>query len=118
MHGSIRETFGMQWICNCDLLTGREEYIMENIYIFIKKHKLLLDILNVILGVIVIVLIVLVLINPKNQYLLAATFCVGGLMNISNGLIQINDKQKKVTSISLIAIGIIIITVGVLIIII
>lgn len=87
---------------------------MERIYKIIKDNKLLLDIFNVVLGVIVIAFIVLLFINPDNEYFLGGAFGVSGLMNITNGLRQIKVKHKKSMGQSLIMIGIVTFIVGVL----
>ncbi|HEX3076966.1 MAG TPA: hypothetical protein VHQ24_08895 [Lachnospiraceae bacterium] len=63
----------------------------------IKDNKLLLDIINVFLGMIVIVLFVLVIMFPKNLYLMSSLLIVAGIMNLTNGYRKITVfKQKSI----------------------
>ena len=51
----------------------------------IKDNKLLPDLINVVLGVVVIVLFVLVILFPDNNAIMASLLIVAGVMNLSNG---------------------------------
>lgn len=81
---------------------------MEKIYKILKENKLFLDVFNVILGVAVIVLIVLLFINPENSVFLFSALLTGGFMNIVNGLLHL-QKRNKAMSLVLIVMGVIII---------
>jgi uncharacterized membrane protein HdeD (DUF308 family) len=87
---------------------------MNNIEKVIKDNKLLLDIVNVILGIVIIILFVLVFFNPQNKYLFLAAFEVSGFMNIVNGLRQIKDNSKKHMGKFFLLSGIIIMAIGIL----
>jgi uncharacterized membrane protein len=89
--------------------------LFKNFNDFMKKNKLLLDILNVILGVALIVLLALAFSNPGNKYYIFFSFLSGGLINLSNGLKLKQEKARKSMGITSIMLGIIIIAIGFLI---
>ncbi|WP_167955415.1 hypothetical protein [Anaerosporobacter faecicola] len=62
---------------------------------FIRANKLLPDIINVVLGLVVIVLFVLVIVIPDNYGLMAALMIVSGLMSMSNSLRKSKVEGQK-----------------------
>lgn len=79
----------------------------------VKEQKLLKDIINVILGIVVIVFIILFLLNPQKVYFLPIALFVGGGMNIMNGILYAKNKEKS-KSISYLLIGLIVIIIAVI----
>ncbi len=71
---------------------------MNKIIKILKEQKLLLDMVNVLLGIFVIVLFVLLFVHPDNKYFLIAALFIGGLMNVTNGLGKLRDKKTTVSS--------------------
>ncbi|MDF2586511.1 MAG: hypothetical protein K0S41_352 [Anaerocolumna sp.] len=57
---------------------------MKNFLKIIKENKLILDIMNVVIGFIIVILIILLFLNPDKQYLLAIVFLLGVIMNVLN----------------------------------
>lgn len=87
---------------------------MSKVEKIIKDNKLLLDIVNVILGIVIIILFILVYLNPHNRYLFFAAFEVSGFMNIVNGIRQIKDNSKKQRGSFFLLSGIIIMIIGIM----
>ncbi|BCN29699.1 hypothetical protein [Anaeromicropila herbilytica] len=79
----------------------------------IKDNNLFLDLLNVILGIILVIFIVLILIHPTNTILLKLAFGIGGLMNILNSYKIYKQKKTPLIALSLFMIGLIVIFCGV-----
>ena len=80
----------------------------------IRKHYLV-DIVNIVLGIVVIILIGLLFHDPSNSGAILGAFFVGGLMNMLNGMkhLKVNNKNKQ-TSYGLIMLGVILICLGIL----
>lgn len=85
---------------------------MEKFKRMMKDYKLLLDFINVLLGVIIVILIIGVFMYPQNRIILKAAFFIGGLMNVVNGLKIRKDNTKQSMGMNLIMIGGIIIFIG------
>lgn len=81
---------------------------MKKIKKFILEKKIMFDVLNVIVGAIMILLIVLFIFFPGNGLILVLLFMAGGLMNISNGMKWYRDKEKRAAGMSQICVGMII----------
>jgi hypothetical protein len=77
-----------------------------------KDHKLMLDFINVLLGVIIVILIIGVFMYPQNRFIVKAAFLIGGLMNVVNGLKIRKDNTKQSMGMNLVMIGGIIIFIG------
>jgi hypothetical protein len=59
---------------------------MKNLIKIIKENKLILDIVNVIIGIVIVILVILLFLYPDRQYLLVIVFILGVIMNILNWL--------------------------------
>lgn len=79
----------------------------------IKNQKLLPDIINVILGFVVIVLFILVMIMPEQTGLTAALMMVAGLMNVTNAYRKSRQNSSKVMIAIFGAVGVIMIAFGI-----
>lgn len=84
---------------------------MKQIKNIMKDNKLLFDIINVVLGFAVIIFLIIYL-KFKNSNAFFTFYILCGIMNIVNGLRYIGDPSKKKTSKNSIAIGSIIIIIG------
>lgn len=61
---------------------------------FVKNSSLKMDILNVIMGFIVLILFVIVIIQPYNLYAMIGLSIVAGTMNLMNGYRHIENQSK------------------------
>lgn len=77
----------------------------------LKDNRLLLDTLNVVLGVVMIIALVLVFILRSNLALLAAIW-TAGLMNAVNGLKAMKQKERKMMGQSMFFMGMLVIVIG------
>lgn len=71
-----------------------------------------LGFINISLGIALIILLALIMKFPHNKHILLGAFTVGGLLNMSNGMILFKDANKKNMGLSSIMLGIIIIFLG------
>lgn len=78
----------------------------------IKDNKLLPDLINVVLGIVVIVLFVLVILMPSNYILMAALMVVAGVMNMSNGYRKARVSEQKGMGIFFGVVGFVLIAFG------
>lgn len=60
----------------------------------VKENHLALDILNVLLGFLVIILLIVVVIKPYNMIAMSALMIVAGAMNLMNGFRPIAGRSK------------------------
>jgi len=86
---------------------------MKKILELLNDLSFLLDIINTVLGIILIILIVLILQHPYSNFMFTAAFIVGGSMNILNGVKLLKDPKKKSIGLSFLLMGIIIIFIGI-----
>lgn len=80
----------------------------------IKNKNLVSDLLNVILGVIMVVLIILFIVFPGQGIILVLLFFMAGLMNIQTGLAGFRKPGKKNSSMCFLMLGLIILALGIL----
>lgn len=85
---------------------------MDKLIKRIKELSLSYDVINTILGAVLLVFLFLVLRHPQNSLFLLIAFAVGGSMNIVNGLKYKKDPKKKNLGMSFILFGIIVIFIG------
>lgn len=78
------------------------------------RKNYLLDIVNIVLGIVMIILIGLLFHDPSNSGAILVAFFVGGLMNMLNGMKQLKVSKNKQTSYGLIMLGVIFICLGIL----
>lgn len=60
----------------------------------VKENHLTLDILNVLLGFIVIILLIVLVIKPYNMIVMSALMIVAGAMNLMNGFRQMAGRSR------------------------
>jgi hypothetical protein len=72
----------------------------------------LLDLINTIVGIVLIVSVILIFQNPMNRYAILAACISGGLVNILNGVKQMNDPKRKTTGLTFLMMGVIVIVLG------
>lgn len=77
------------------------------------KNNLIMDTINVILGIALIVFVFLLALFPNNQYILLIAITIGGLMNISNGVKMIKQKKKSNMGMTFLMMGVMLIILGV-----
>lgn len=80
----------------------------------IKKKKLVSDLLNVILGIIMVVLIILFVLFPGQGIILVLLFIMAGLMNIQTGLANFRKPNKRSSAMCFLVLGVIILMLGIL----
>ena len=72
----------------------------------------IIDLINTVVGVILIVSLILIFQHPTNRYAIMAACISGGLMNILNGMKQIKNPKYKMTGLTYIMMGVIVIVLG------
>lgn len=87
---------------------------MNKIKKVLKENKLYLDLLNVLLGMIVLILVVLVIIYPANRLILMFVCIIGGFMNVVNGIRLYQNRDKRTMAAGLFILGVIIMILGVM----
>lgn len=80
---------------------------MDKWFKIIKEQKLAIDIINVILGLILIVLAVIYFLHPGNYLIVAAVMFLAGTINTLNGAKRLKNGRGK-TSIGFFAVGILV----------
>lgn len=86
---------------------------MKNFIKLIKENNLIIDVLNVLAGLLLIITLVLFCLFPGNRIIIGLMILVAGIMNIGNGLKRYQDKRMKGLGISLITLGICIFVIGI-----
>ncbi len=61
----------------------------------IKEQKLLLDIINVIIGILLIILAIIYFTHPNNYVIMIAALILAGTVNIINGIKRVMNHNKK-----------------------
>lgn len=79
----------------------------------IKEQKLLLDIINVIIGILLIVLAVIYFTHPNNYAIMIAALILAGTVNIINGIKRVINHNKK-SSIGFFAVGVFVYLISIL----
>jgi hypothetical protein len=72
----------------------------------------ILDLINTVVGVALIVSLILIFQNPTNRYAILAACISGGLVNILNGVKQVKDPKRKMSGLTFIMMGVIVIVLG------
>ena len=88
---------------------------MDKLKKLIKDFSLSYDVINLLLGMVLLVFLILVFRHPSNRLFLFIAFASGGLMNIVNGLKFKKDLKRKNMGMSFILFGMIVILIGFLI---
>ncbi|MDD3174210.1 MAG: hypothetical protein PHF63_11260 [Herbinix sp.] len=78
----------------------------------IKEFSLKSDIINTIVGIILIVSLIFILQNPRNHAAILTACISGGLINILNGFNLMKNPKKMSTGMSFLMMGIILIVLG------
>jgi len=92
---------------------GRMEGNMNRLRKLLKDISLKSDIINVIVGVVLIVSLIIIFQNPYNRYAILIACISGGLMNILNGLKYRKDPKKKTMGMSFLMMGVIVMLLGI-----
>jgi hypothetical protein len=79
-----------------------------------KKRNLITDILNTVIGLVLLVAIILFILFPGNVLILSLLFIAAGAMNLQTGFRYYKDKKKRTSGMCFIMLGFIILIVGVL----
>lgn len=79
-----------------------------------ERSKFLLksDMINVIVGVILVVSLIFVYQNPYNTIAILTACIAGGLINLMNGFKTMKDPKRKTTGLTYLMTGIVIIVLG------
>ena len=72
----------------------------------------ILDLINTVVGVALIVSLILIFQNPTNRYAILAACISGGLVNVLNGVKQVKDPKRKMSGLTFIMMGVIVIILG------
>jgi hypothetical protein len=83
-----------------------EEYSLRN------NRINLVDLINMVVGVALIVSLVIIFQYPTNRYAILTACLSGGVMNILNGIKQMKDPKRKMTGLTFIMMGVIVIVLG------
>lgn len=70
------------------------------------------DIINTVLGILLIISLIFIYMDPVNKLAIILACSTGGLMNVMNGLKVIKDPQKKSSGMTFLMMGVIIISLG------
>jgi uncharacterized membrane protein HdeD (DUF308 family) len=76
------------------------------------KFPLKSDMINVIVGIVLIVSLIFVYRNPYNTFAILTACVAGGLINILNGLNTMKDPKRKTTGATFLMMGIFLIVLG------
>lgn len=85
---------------------------MDKLKKLLKEFSLRSDIMNAIVGIVLIVSLILIFQNPNNRYAILVACISGGLMNILSGLKQMKEPKRKTTGLTFIMLGVIVIFLG------
>ncbi len=85
---------------------------MDKLKKLLKEFSLKSDVINTLVGIVLIVSLILIFRNPYNQYAILAACIAGGLMNIMNGLKLMKDPKKKTAGMPFLMMGSIVIILG------
>lgn len=85
---------------------------MEKLKKLFKEYSLRSDLVNSLLGIVLIVALILLFLYPYNRYAILTACSSGGLINISNGLKLMKDPKKTTTGMTFLMMGGILIFVG------
>lgn len=83
-----------------------EEYLTKN------NRINLVDLINIVVGVALIVSLILIFQHPTNRYAILVACLSGGIMNILNGMKQMKDPKRKMTGLTYVMMGVIVIVLG------
>lgn len=86
---------------------------MKSFLKLIKENHLIVDVLNVLAGLLLLITIVLFCLFPGNRIVIGLMILLAGVMNIGNGIKRYQDKKTKGLGISLITLGICIFVIGI-----
>lgn len=86
---------------------------MKKLVKIIKENHLILDVLNVLLGLALIVTVVLFCMFPGNKIVIGLMILLSGFMNIGNGIKRYQDKTSRAMGMALITVGACILMIGV-----
>lgn len=79
---------------------------------WLEKFSFKSDMINVIIGVVLIVSLIFVYQNPYNRFAILTASAAGGLINILNGIKTMKDPKKKTTGITYFMLGVVLIVLG------
>ncbi|SHO54074.1 hypothetical protein [Anaerocolumna xylanovorans] len=68
---------------------------MQNLIRIIKEQKLILDIINVVIGILTVILAVIYFLHPKNYGILISVLLLAGTVNVLNGVKRVKDHNNK-----------------------
>lgn len=71
-----------------------------------------MDLINTIMGIVLIVSVFFIYKNPSNQYAILTACISGGFINILNGIKQMKQPKYKVSGMTFFMLGVIIIFIG------
>ncbi len=72
----------------------------------------IIDLINTVVGIALMVSLILIFQNPTNRYAIMAACISGGIVNILNGVKQTKDPKRKMTGLTFIMMGVIVIILG------
>lgn len=70
----------------------------------IKEQKLVLDIINVVIGLLLIILAVVFFLHPDNYVIMVIVMLLAGTVNVLNGVKRVRGNNKK-ASVGFFAVG-------------
>lgn len=85
--------------------TGKGMVIkMQKWFKIIKEQKLALDIINVVMGILLVLLAIVYFLHPNNYLVMIIVLLLAGTVNVLNGVKRVRDHNKK-ASIGFFAVG-------------
>jgi uncharacterized membrane protein len=85
---------------------------MDGLKKLMKALELKSDIINTVLGFVLIISLIFVYMGPQNKYAILLACIAGGLMNIMNGIKIIKDPIRKMTGFTFLLLGVVVIILG------
>ena len=86
---------------------------MNKLAKIIKEHHLIIDVLNVLLGLALIVTLVLFCMFPGNKIVIGLMILLSGFMNLGNGFKRYQTTTTRGTGVALMTVGACILMIGV-----
>ncbi|MSS63848.1 hypothetical protein [Velocimicrobium porci] len=86
---------------------------MKKLVKIIKENHLIIDVLNVLLGLVLIVTVVLFCMFPGNKIVIGLMILLSGFMNIGNGIKRYQSKRTRGTGMALMTVGACILIIGI-----
>lgn len=87
---------------------------MNNLFEKITNNSLWMDFFNLFTGILLVVIIILFCLFPGNKIIISLMFLFTGIMNLSNGIKRVHNKNSRNMGMVLIMISIITLVAGIM----